>query len=118
MEICEEEEEDEVLTMDEETIVETNVQRKIGVIGARPGRTLLPTAGARRRTANDHKTKDRTSVTIAEKKVIREKIARSGGREMLYETVEVFKGMEETNAYKTSLVINNDLCHPPPSVRR
>ena len=56
--ISEEEEEDEVLTMDEETIKERNVLRKIGVIGARPEPTLLPTAGARRRTTNEHKTKE------------------------------------------------------------
>ena len=57
-------------------------------------------------------------VTIAEKKVIRETIVRSGEREMLYEIVGMFRSMEETDAYKTPLAINNDSWGPPPSARR
>jgi hypothetical protein len=120
--VNEEEEEDEVLTMDGESI------KRVGVIGARPQHIQLPTAGARRRTTitNEHTTKESMAATTAAKRGTYKIPAQPGGREMLYGTVGQFKIKEGTNFPRkektivgtTQLETHNDSRGPPPSARR
>jgi hypothetical protein len=119
--VSEEEEEDEVLTMDGESI------KRVGVIGARLQHIPPPTAGVRRRTTttNDHMTKESMAATTAAKKDTYKLRVQSGGREMPYGTVGQFKTKEEMNPRKaktiegkTQLETHNDSRGPPPSARR
>jgi hypothetical protein len=120
VEVSEEEEVDEVLTMDGESI------KRVGVTGARHQPIQLPTAGARRRTTtNEHTTKERMAATTAAKKDTYKLRVQSGGREMPYGTVGQFKTKEEMNPRKaktiegkTQLETHNDSRGPPPSARR
>jgi hypothetical protein len=120
--VSEEEEEDEVLTMDGESI------KRVGVIGARLQHIPPPTAGVRRRTTttNDHMTKESMAATTAAKKDTRKIPAQPEGREMPYGTASQFKIKEEMNFPRkektivgtTKLKTHNDSRGPPPSARR